>query len=165
MLEKVAIVKQFSELDKELEAELNKAEDFAQITELKIEVKSLLDTQNQAELKVKQILRKIEELQTEIGNKSCLPCEVNLRSLFEKRATLEHDLSGRDATINSLEIEKKRLTENLNIGKEEKIQTSNLLSDVNSENKKMQKQLSVTRKHNKELKQRLKISETTRLNF
>ena len=157
--EKVTTVKQCCELVKELEAELNKAEDFAQIIELKDEVKSLLDTQNQADLEIKQILQKIEELQTEEGNKSCLRCEVNLRSLYEKNATLQHDLTGKDATIILLENEKERLTENLNMEKEQKIQTSDLLSDVKSENKKMQKELSVIRKHNKELEQRLQVSE------
>ena len=157
--EKAAAVKQCWELVKELEAELNKAEDFAQITELKDEIQSLLDTQNQAELEIKQVLQKIEELQTGEGNKSCLQCEVNLRSLHEKSATLQHDLSGKDAIINSLENEKERLTENLNMEKEQKIQTTNLLRDVKSENKKTQKELSVIRKHNEELKQRLQVSE------
>ena len=157
--EKAAAVKQCWELVKELEAELNKAEDFAQITELKDEIQSLLDTENQAELEIKQVLQKIEELQTGEGNKSCLQCEVNLRSLHEKSATLQHDLSGKDAIINSLENEKERLTENLNMEKEQKIQTTNLLRDVKSENKKTQKELSVIRKHNEELKQRLQVSE------
>ena len=157
--ENVATVKQCCELVKELEAELNKAEDFAQITELKEEIKSLLNTQNQAELEIKQILQKIEELQTEEGNKSCVQCEVNLRSLYEENATLQHDLSGKDATIRKLENEKERLTENLNVGKKQKIQTSNLPSDVKSENKKMQKELNVIRKDNGELEQRLQVSE------
>lgn len=157
--EKAVAVKQCWELVKELEAELNKAEDFAQITELKDEIQSLLDTQNQAELEIKQVLQKIEELQTGEGNKSCLQCEVNLRSLHEKSATLQHDLSGKDAIINLLENEKERLTENLNMEKEQKIQTTNLLRDVKSENKKTQKELSVIRKHNEELKQRLQVSE------
>ena len=157
--ENVATVKQCCELVKELEAELNKAEDFAQITELKEEIKSLLNTQNQAELEIKQILQKIEELQTEEGNKSCVQCEVNLRSLYEENATLQHDLSGKDATIRKSENEKERLTENLNVGKKQKIQASNLPSDVKSENKKMQKELSVIRKDNGELEQRLQVSE------
>ena len=125
--EKAGAVKQCWELLKELEAELNKAEDFAQITELKDEIQSLLDTQNQAELEIKQVLQKIEELQTGEGNKSCLQCKVNLQSLHEKSATLQHDLSGKDARINSLENEKEMLTENLNMEKEQKIQTTNLL--------------------------------------
>ena len=68
-------------------------------------------------------------------------------------------MSGKDATIRKLENEKERLTENLNVGKKQKIQTSNLASDVKSENKKMQKELSVIRKDNGELEQRLQVSE------
>ena len=43
--------------------------------------------------------------------------------------------------------------------KEQKIQATNLLSHVKSENKKMLKELSVIGRHNEELEQRLQVSE------